>query len=318
MNHLPLVTVIVVNYNGKHFLKDCLNSLANQTYPQHRVEVIVVDNNSTDGSAAFLRQEFPWVRTINAGKNLGFAAGNNLGLSIARGEWVALLNNDAIAEPDWLQASVESGVLADDIGGVAGHIVFANDPNRINSTGLVVLTDGRGADRDVGKLDSEVRRPRGEVFGGCGAGLVLRRAMLDELGLFDPKLFMYYEDLDLAWRARSAGWRFVYEPKARVRHVFGGSAGVESPFQNRYVERNRCLVNLRHAPLHIAVGTVLGGFARTVRSVWKQPSSAPATVVNFATTMAMSWRPVLARLQSRCNRRGLPMSSLRSWIGRGV
>ncbi len=287
MTHWPFVSVLVVNFNGRKFLGECLWSLANQSYPRDRFEVIVVDNASGDGSVEFVREQLPWVKLIESKKNLGFAAGNNAGFEMAHGDWIALLNNDAVAEREWLATSIKAGVTQPTIGGVASHIVFHDDPDRINSTGLILLRDGRGADRDFGCRADQVKRPRGEVFGGCGAGLVLRREMLDELGLFDPKLFMYYEDLDLAWRAQRIGWRFVYEPTARVRHVFGASAGVASPLQTRYVERNRCLVNLRYAPLPVAIGTVLGAVARVVR-----------TMCRAMTTKNVTWRYVVGHLQA--------------------
>jgi len=261
-----LASVLVVNYNGRSFLDECLGSLKAQSLPKNQFEVIFVDNASSDGSVEFVRASFPWVRVIEAGSNLGFAGGNNAGLQHSRGRWIALLNSDAAAEPDWLSASIAAGESAAKVGGVASHIVFRDEPKRINSTGLELLSDGRGADRDFGRLESEVHRPQGPVFGGCGAGLVLRRTMLDEIGFFDRRLFMYYEDLDLAWRAHRRGWQFLYEPTARVRHVFGGSAVFASPLQMQYVERNRCLVNLKHASLPIAVVTTIGAVARLGRT----------------------------------------------------
>ncbi|MFL5330924.1 MAG: glycosyltransferase family 2 protein [Gemmataceae bacterium] len=343
MSELPFVSVIVVNFNGRRHLANCLTSLAEQTYPRHRYEVIVVDNASSDGSVDFLRSDFPWVRLIEASANLGFAAGNNAGFEVARGEWIALLNNDASAEPEWLEAAVGAGEgstphpspppqggrgpegggrrlkfsrRGKEIGGIASHIVFRDAPERVNSTGLIVLRDGRGADRDFGKTG--VLRERGDVFGGCGAGLVLRRTMLDELGLFDSKLFMYYEDLDLAWRAQRRGWRFVYEPRARVHHVFGASAGVASPLQTRFVERNRCLVNLRHAPLPVAIATALGSFARLGRSVWRQqPLKQQWASLKAIGGIATSLLPVvLARWQSRSDLRQLAESRMRKWLGK--
>lgn len=266
---LPYVSVIVVNYNGRTYLDACLRSLAAQSYPRDRIDVIFVDNASSDGSAEYVEREYPWARVLRAGSNLGFAGGNNLGWSHARGEWVALLNADADAEPDWLAESVRAGSTAADIGGVAGHLVFRDEPTKVNSTGLELYRDGRAGDRDFGRVERTATRPGGDVFGGCGAALVLRRQMLEQVGLFDDDLFMYYEDTDLAWRANRRGWRFVYAPRARVRHVFGGSAGVRSPLQIEYVERNRAMINLRHAPWMVALATVLGLFARLARAaIW--------------------------------------------------
>lgn len=269
----PFVSVIVVNYNGRRLLADCLHSLRRQTYPRHRFEIVVVDNASTDGSAEFLQQRFPDVRLVRLSRNTGFAGGNNAGFTVARGEWIALLNNDAVAEPGWLAASVNAGTPAD-IGGVAGHIVFADDANTVNSTGLELYRDGRGGDRDLNRLEP-LDRSRGEVFGGCGAALVLRRTMLERVGLFRPELFMYYEDLELAWRARRATWRFVYEPTARVRHAFGASAGVNSPLQTRFVERNRGLVAVLHAPVWLAAAGLLGSAARVARAAWQRRAVGP-------------------------------------------
>jgi GT2 family glycosyltransferase len=264
----PFVSVVIVNYNGRRFLDDCLGSLRSQNYPRHRYEAVLVDNASADGSVDLVRERFPEVRVVALRRNCGFAEGNNVGFRHARGEWFALLNNDAAAEPGWLSASVAAGQGATDVGGVASHVVFRDEPRVINSIGLDLYRDGRGGDRGFRQPDLG-RQPVGEVFGGCGAGLLLRRRMIAEVGGFDPALFMYYEDLELAWRCRRAGWRFVYAPSARVRHVFGASAGVASPLQVRCVERNRGVVNVRHAPVWLAVGTVVGSLARCGRAAFR-------------------------------------------------
>jgi GT2 family glycosyltransferase len=263
----PFVSIIVVNYNGRDLLSECLQSVKEQNYPRYRFEVIVVDNASTDDSLESLHQEFPWVRVLPLSKNHGFSGGNNAGFGVARGEWLALINSDASAEPNWIKESVEAGMAAEDIGGVAGHLVFRDNVEIINSTGLELYRDGRAGDRDLRQDDRQLKRPPGEVFGGCGAALLLRRTMIEQLNGFDDALFMYYEDLDLAWRARRAGWRFVYSSEARVRHAVGGTIGLASPMQMRYVERNRTIVNLRHAPQWLAVGTGLGLIARFWRSI---------------------------------------------------
>src|SRR4051794_38950124 len=124
MHSSPFVSVIVVNYNGRRILGNCLQSLADQSYPRHNFEVIVVDNASSDGSETWIRTEFPWVRVVQTGTNLGFAGGNNAGFALARGAWIALLNNDAVADRYWLQNSVVAGQREDSIGGVASHLIF--------------------------------------------------------------------------------------------------------------------------------------------------------------------------------------------------
>jgi GT2 family glycosyltransferase len=260
--------VIVVNFNGQRFLDDCLSALERQTLPRHEFEVLVIDNGSTDGSIEFVRERFPGVRLIALQRNLGFTGANNVGFRLARGRYLVLLNNDTRVAPDWLESLVRA-VDAPDIGGVAARIVFRSDPSVLNSTGLALLRDGRGADRDVHQMDRATKRPAGEVFGGCGASLLLRRELIDDIGGFDPRLFMYYEDLDLAWRARLRGWRFVYAPDALVEHVCGGSSDRASPFLMKQIERNRALVNIRNAPPLLALWSGLGLVLRAFRTGWR-------------------------------------------------
>ena len=263
----PLVSTIVVNYNGRHHLPECLRALEAQTLPAKQLEVILVDNGSTDGSADFVRREFPRVRVIPLGENLGFAAGNNVGFANAVGRFVALLNNDTAADPSWLVAMLRALDEHPGAGGVACKIRFHHDPATLNSAGLVLYRDGRGGDRgfrqaDIGQFD----RPE-EVFGACGAAMLLRRELIADVGMFDERLFMYYEDLDLAWRARLRGWRFVYAPDAVIRHVHCGTSGEWSPFFCFYVERNRVLVNVKNAPLILALIVSIGFLVRAGR-VW--------------------------------------------------
>jgi GT2 family glycosyltransferase len=136
----------------------------------------------------------------------------------------------------------------------------------MNSAGLVLYRDGRGGDRGFRQRDRGQFDAPAEVFGGCGAAMLLRREMLTDVGVFDERLFMYYEDLDLAWRARLRGWRFVYEPRAVVRHVHCGSSGEWSPFFCFHVERNRALVNWKNQSLIVALVVTLGLLARVGRA----------------------------------------------------
>ena len=276
---MSLVSVLVVNYNGRRFLEDCLRSLKQQSLERPKFEIILIDNGSVDGSVEFVRSEFPDVRVIALPQNIGFAAANVAGLEHATGRYIALLNNDAVAEPGWLTASLDAMETSNDIGGVAAKIVFAHDPKTINSAGLVLLRDGRGADRGFRCEDGEEYRQPTDVFGACGAAVVYRREMLDDVGFFEPRFFMYYEDLDLAWRARRRGWRFVYAPDAVVRHVHCGSSGEWSPAFCFYVERNRVLTSIRNASMLLAVGSTIGLGLRVLRCWWR-----------IAVTRGKQWR----------------------------
>ncbi|MBX7105318.1 MAG: glycosyltransferase family 2 protein [Gemmataceae bacterium] len=269
MDRLPFVSVVIVNFNGREHLGACLDSLARQSYPRHLFEVLLIDNHSLDDSVDFVRAQYPWVNIRRLNDNRGFAGGNNAGMATARGEWFALLNADAVAEPHWLREGIRAGESSPDIGSVASRLVFRDDPWMFNSTGLELYHDGRAGDLD-GLAAAARDRPGGDVFVGCGAALFLRATAITDLGGFDDRLFLYSEDLDLAWRLRRAGWRCVYCPASRATHVGSGTVGRASPFQTRYVERNRVLVNVRHAPIWLAVLNGLGLVARLGRSVGRR------------------------------------------------
>ena len=259
-----LFTVLVVNFNGARHLGPCLDALAAQSLPRHRFEVVLVDNASTDGSAALLAERYPWVRVVRLAENTGFAGGNNAGLPFARGRFVVLLNNDTMPDPHWL-AELAAAVEKNPGANVASKLVFAGDPTTLNSAGLQLLRDGRAIDRGFRHADVGQFEEPATVFAGCGAAVVFDAKQLDGR-LFDPRFFMYYEDLDAAWRAQLAGRTTVYAPQSLVRHVHGGSAGDESPLFRFHVERNRALASLRNADLFLAVWNAIGLAARVVRS----------------------------------------------------
>jgi GT2 family glycosyltransferase len=310
-----IASVIVVNFNGQHFLEECLTALERQTLPRHRYEVLLIDNGSTDGSVDFVRVRFPGVRVIPLNHNAGFTGANNVGFRMARGRWIVLLNNDTRVSDSWLE-SLLAAAREPDIGGVASRIVFKSDPNVLNSTGLAFLRDGRGADRDIHRPAATTRPTADDVFGGCGASLLLRRELIEDIGGFDPDLFMYYEDLDLAWRARLRGWRFVYAPGAVVEHVCGGSSSGQSPFVQRQVERNRALVNLRNASPFLALWAAIGLVLRTARAVHRfirAPSKSGLTWQHtrgmteaVSSVIANLPKRLLARYETRIARRRRP------------
>jgi GT2 family glycosyltransferase len=206
-------------------------------------------------------------------------------------------------------------------------LLFRDEPGVVNSTGLVLYRDGRGGDRQLRRIDGPATNEPAEVFGGCGASLLMKRELLDDVGGFDPKLFMYYEDLDLCWRARLRGWRFVYAPGSVVHHVCGGSSETTSPFRLRQVERNRVLVNLRNAPVLLALSALPGCVLRYGR-LWLRflrGRGVAATVrAGHLRAMSMVLASVLARLPAtlyerygtRVERRRVPDRAVTRFMAR--
>lgn len=228
-----MISVVVLNYNGQRYLDDCLSSLAAQTFRDF--EVIVVDNASTDGSVEHIRANFPWVRQVLNKENLGFAGGTNSGIRAAEGEYILTFNNDARAESRLLE-HLQKPMADSNVGVCAAKMLL--DDGRINSAGICLSKSGAAWDRGMSELDLGQYDSQEEVFGACAGSALYRKEMLDEIGLFDEDFFLYMEDVDLAFRARLAGWSCVYVPKAVVYHHHGGTAGVGSDLSVYYGNRN--------------------------------------------------------------------------------
>lgn len=239
------VSVIILTWNGRAHLKECLDSLAVQTFLDF--ETILVDNGSSDGSADYVRSTFPWVRLLDLPENLGFAEGNNRGLALAQGMYIVTLNNDTKADPDFLAELVR---VADDnnrTGMVAARMRSFYCPDRIDAAGLKIGSNGLGYNIGIGEID-DGRHDREPLFGPCGGAALYRREMLDEIGFFDPDFFAYYEDFDLAWRARMAGWQALAAPAALVFHVHSATGGDMSRFKVYYTHRNKWFVIIKNWP----------------------------------------------------------------------
>jgi GT2 family glycosyltransferase len=246
---VPLVSVIILNWNGKRFLKDCLDSLHVQTFRDF--ETILVENGSSDGSAEYVRESYPWVHLIPLSENIGFAGGNNRALKECSGEYIVTLNNDTKLEPDFLAALVAAAEADPRIGMVAAKMLNFYEKGRIDSVGVKVVPNGMGQNIGVGEQDRGQYDVPDDVFGPCAGAALYRRAMLDEIGFFDPAFFAYYEDLDLAWRGRLAGWRCVTAPGAVVYHVHSATSGKMSPFTVYQVQRNKWFVLLKNWPARL-------------------------------------------------------------------
>lgn len=260
-----LVSVNILNTNEKHYLGRCLDALLCQTYPD--VEITVLDNGSTDGSVEFVKANYPQVRVIENGRNLGYAPGHNVGIRASSGEYVMPLNTDIFLRPNFITAKVAAIESADDIGAVEGKLL-RYDPNnpdhpetdQIDSVGILMRRNRRNFDRAQGEIDrGQYDRPE-EVFGAGGSAPLYRRAMLEDVRYgdeyFDAGFFIYREEVDLAWRARLRGWRCVYTPDAVAFHVRGFSPQTRHRQPRRFRRlsyRNRYLMLLKNdTPRNIA------------------------------------------------------------------
>ncbi len=240
------VSVIIVNRNGREFLEHCMQALEAQTFTNY--EVIVVDNNSTDGSVELLESSFGQVQLIRNTENRGFAAANNQAIRGSAAPFVATLNNDTRPEPGWLDALVTAMEAAQGVGACASKMLFANQPGVINSAGIAIDRAGIAWDRLGGTTDCPDEAHLYDVFGACAGAALYRRTMLEEIGLFDDDFFAYLEDVDLAWRAQAAGWRTLYVPSARVIHHHSGTSIEGSPLKSRLLGRNKVWLIAKNYP----------------------------------------------------------------------
>lgn len=245
------VAVVVITPSADYDLDRCLASLARQTTPAREIAVVI---NGDAASAARLdkwKASLPLNVTL-LDRNEGFAAPHAQALRELKSQWIATLNADAVAESDWLDELLKAAQIGSDVGMVASAVLQADDPERIESLGLEASRGGFAYLRRWGEPWRE--EAAHEAFGPSGAAALYRREMLDEAGFFDPDLFAYYEDLDLAWRARFRGWRCIAAPRARVHHK--GSAHVALVDKTALLHRNRLLVIAANWTLSMILGNI--------------------------------------------------------------
>lgn len=384
----PTVSIVSVNYNGRRYLDRFIRSVLAIDYPPSCYRLVLVDNASTDGSAAFVRETLPGIHLVEAGANLGFAGGCNLGIQASASDYVVLVNNDTVVEPDWLRALVEvaesdprvglvgskllfltrfldvalDALVSDAVGPGdpaapvlmldearvigcdydklivrAGHLAATDGAGRpvhvlarlavpiaradspaslllmmraapshgelpvdvtvggapvgrfavtpapqmfrveipreivaraardvINNAGTIIDDEGRFRDRGIFEFDDGQYDVVAGVPALCGASMLLRRAMLEEIGGFDTRYFMYFEDVDLSWRARQAGWRAMYTPHSRLRHVHAASSREGSPLWRFFVGRNHLFWLIKHGRTRAAARAVGAFYARAM------------------------------------------------------
>ena len=242
---------MVVNWNRREMLRECLESLQAQVdaggnpWP---LEVIVVDNGSKDGSQTMIESDFPYVLLLKNTQNYGFCAANNQGIARATAASIALLNNDAVADPHWIQHLHTVLQASPDAGMAASKILTYDAPSRIDKAGHLIFPDGQNRGRGTGERDRGQYDREEEVLWPDGCAAMYRKEMLDAIGAFDEDLFAYGDDAELGLRARIAGWRCVYTPRAVVRHRRGSTLGQGNPERVRLIERNRILLAAKLFP----------------------------------------------------------------------
>jgi GT2 family glycosyltransferase len=240
----PAISVVIVAYRQREALTEALRSVMDAAARvPGGAELIVVDNGAL---ADHVRAVAPAALVIEPGENLGFAGGVQRGVERAQGEWVALVNDDARIEPDSLVRLLQAGAGDERLGTVAAQVRFESAPERINSAGIVVDTLGVASERLAGRPVSQAGKAC-EVFGASGCFVLYRRAMLQQTGGLEPRFFAYLEDVDLAWRARAAGWLARYEPRAVAYHRGSASSGSGSAGKYFLVGRNRVRLLARNA-----------------------------------------------------------------------
>lgn len=243
----PLASVVVLNWNRKALTACCLQSLRAQTLTDK--DVILVDNGSRDGSAAELAKAFPEVRLVALPDNRGFCGGNNAGIRASHSPYVALLNNDAQAEPGWLAALVGALQINTRAGLAASKIVLHDQPQLLDTAGDLYTVAGAAAKRGHRqRADLPEFNAPGPVFGACAGAALYRRRMLDEIGLLDEDFFIAQEDVDLSFRARLAGYGCLYVPGAVARHRLNATLQAHSEDYVYYGHRNLEFVYLKNMP----------------------------------------------------------------------
>ena len=216
MNEKSLISIIVLNYNAGELLLNCINSLMKSTY--QNIEILVVDNISSDDSHTKCKKQFPDIKLIQNRKNLGYCGGNNVGIKEAKGEFIVILNPDTIVEENWLDEMFNAFNEFGD-GLYQPKIISLNESDIIQSTGNMIHAFGFGFARDKGKKIIEKKEEIEKIGYASGTCLFTTKKVLEKVGLLDEFLFLYHDDLDLGWRAAQIGINSYYVPKSKIFHA---------------------------------------------------------------------------------------------------
>jgi len=240
------VTIAIISFNSRHKLPDCLESVFNSNYPKNLYKVVLIDNNSSDSSVGYVRERYPQVKLITNGKNIGFDGANNQAYFLAqkqKSDYLVLLNDDTIVESNWLRRMVDLAESNKKIGVVQAKLLLHPEKNLINSFGNSIHFLGFGyCDKYQEENNNRITEPV-EIAYASGAACAIKMSALKKTGLFDDKMFMYHEDLDLCWRMRLAGYKIMLDPLAVVYHKYNYS---KAKYKFYYMDRNRWMVLLEN------------------------------------------------------------------------
>ena len=234
----PMLSVVIPSYNGRPLLETCLASIARHRPAEIAIEVIVADDGSTDDTAGWLTREHPDVRLVRHDQNRGFVAAANAGIAAARGEFIQLLNNDAEVTEGWAETGL-SPFTDPCVGSVAPLVLVRSGPSRVDSAGDAYALVGWPHKRGHGEpVANWADHPGDRAFGASGSSAFYRASALRRVGLFDPTFGAYYEDIDLAFRLRWAGYECVFAPRCRILHDISASYDHARPELQRLMARN--------------------------------------------------------------------------------
>ncbi len=237
----PLVSVIIVNWNGKKWLKQCFDSLYNQTMTDF--EIIFVDNASSDDSVSYVSTQYPKARIVQSGGNIGFSGGNNLGVRYARGKYVVFLNNDTWVDQNYLEKFIVAFDEIPNLGSAQSKIVLMNDENKLDACGAYWSHSSflyhYGYAKDQSNEKYNVSK---EIFSNKGASMIVRRDLIEKIGLFDEEFWCYYEETDFCHRVWLSGYECWYYPKATIHHAIGGTS---TYFENSHIQFHNLKNKLR-------------------------------------------------------------------------
>lgn len=248
---MPKVSIVIPNFNGKKFLENCLKSIQSSVIShQSSIEIIVVDNGSTDGSVGFVKKKFPKVKTIRLDKNYGFAKAVNEGIKASRGEYVALLNNDTKVDKNWLSELVKAAKENPKISVFASNILSWNG-KKIDSQGIEFFWRGKAEQINQGKIYNPQPTTHNSqlIFGACAAAALYRKEIFEKLGYFDEDFFAYLEDVDFSLRVHLAEEKCLFAPKAIVYHCGGATRKRMGNFKARMDAKNWIFIIVKDYPI---------------------------------------------------------------------